>query len=133
MKSIDSPRAPINPTPAPRPSVRFWTYHRGWVRLKINAGQRLEHTSGGPTEEGYSARSEVWRFDGFTLHLEADSWGRDCDGAHRTQTNLHTRHLIVGPHPDDKQFDIGPRPTPRPDWIRGQSQVYDQFAQAAGY
>lgn len=61
-------------------SIRFWHYGNGPVLLTLKAGQRLHHSSGGRTDEGWSHESNVWSFDGHVVTCEWCNDGVDCDG-----------------------------------------------------
>src|SRR5258708_7016271 len=61
--------------------ARFWHYHAGdIVKIKINDGQSLSHSFGGPTDEGCSWEASTYSFDGRTVTCEWASDARDCDG-----------------------------------------------------
>ena len=86
------------------------------ISTKIIVGQGAEFSYGysHPTEEGYHSYSvEVYWNGENGWHVEEVSGGRDCDGVLET-TREYTK-LVTG------------------EIIKGRSEVYDQFAQAAGY
>jgi hypothetical protein len=60
--------------------ARFWTYHNGLVRIKLNAGQTIHHSHGGATDEGYHFEANRYSFDGQIVTCEWSTDSRDCDG-----------------------------------------------------
>jgi len=88
------------------------------VKFTLSPGQVLEHSEGGPDDEGYYFRAftlEYLSADGQTGDVVCHmvSGGRDCDGEHR-----HYRDLILGNNGL---------------WDETGAEEYDQYAQLAGY
>jgi len=66
-----------------RRNCRFWAYVNGGpVKITLKPGQRLEHSEGGPTDEGWHCDSTAWEYpaDEAAVYREWCSDGRDCDG-----------------------------------------------------
>ena len=106
--------------------ARFWTYHNGAVRIKLNAGQTVHHSHGGKTEEGYSWEANRYSFDGIMVTSEWHSDSRDCDGrmTRGGEAVCHLRNLSAGYAEDGIRF---------PDWQQIDECQRDYSAEAAGY
>jgi hypothetical protein len=106
--------------------ARFWTYNNGAVRIKLNAGQTLRHSHGGPTDEGYHWEANRYSFDGQTVTLEWHSDSRDCDGqmSQGGETVCPIRDLSAGYQDDGIAF---------PAWKHVDEYQRDHAAEAAGY
>ena len=121
-------------------TVRFWTYHHGsLVKISLRDGQRATLIEGGPTDEGWSSRSNSYQRSGFTVTLTWGSDGADCDG--RLTTGGITVANIFALHRQYVEDELlagtilaehyGPRTMP---WRQVEDYpVYDQYAQAMGY
>ena len=120
-------------------NARFWIYIKGtYVKLTLKLGQKLRWNTWEQTEEGFSAASEAWEYD--TKHnrvvRDYESSGRDCDGHHGfSQTEVCDVDDLNSRLNDYIPFDCDDMFLPRyvPKWERVDCEVYDQFAQAAGY
>ena len=121
-------------------NARFWAYVNGGpVKITLRPGQRLEHTEGGPTDEGWSRDSTAWEYatDEPVVYREWCFDGSDCDGR-MTRSGVDCCHIddLMFAEPcingrDDAETWAG---VLWPDWAKRQDHgVYDQFAQAAGY
>lgn len=107
--------------------ARFWTWHNdGYVRLTVREGNRLNWSSRGPTDEGWSMVGESWWVDGDYLVNESVTDGRDCDGRHSTHGfyRCHFTRLAAFVTPDG----VG---VPR--WELVATGQRDYAAEAAGY
>jgi hypothetical protein len=111
-----------------RTQARFWTYQTGAVRIKIRAGQVLRHSSGGPTDEGYSWEAVEYTFDGATVTAQWAVDARDCDGriTRNSATQCAADRLTAGYHDEEEGLRF-------PDWQGGLSEQRDYAAEAAGY
>jgi hypothetical protein len=106
--------------------ARFWTYHNGAVRIKLNAGQTLHHSHGGATDEGYSWEANRYSFDGCMVSLEWHSESRDCDGrmTRGGETVCHVRNLAEGYQEDGIRF---------PAWEQADEYQRDHSAEVMNY
>jgi len=115
-------------------NARFWVYANGGpVKLTLRPGQVLRHAEGGPNEEGYSIQRTTWEMptDEPVVYREWSSASRDCDGELR----------ISGSDccPIDRLTAVEPSyeyvgELAWPDWAEHEpAEVFDQYAQAAGY
>lgn len=108
--------------------ARFWVYsYPGWVRIKLNPGQSLEHVTGGPTDEGYSYTATTWEHCGDHIEMNADWSARDCDGRASSNTDYYC--------PLDKleAGESGDGEYRTPDWTIGKTRCYDQYAEMMNY
>jgi hypothetical protein len=108
-------------------NARFWVYlNRGPAKITLAPGQSLTWSQASQTEEGWSARSETWEYDGETVSRVSVEDARDCDGrlTHTTQLKAGPADLRAGP----KHAGVT-----CPTWTRVKARVFDEFAQAAGY
>lgn len=133
------------------PNARFWEFINGdWVKLTLSPEKPLSWGYYSRTDEGYHAENHTWEMiDGGVLRTSETS-GRDCDGRHGTDQrdfcsleNLRAipaltwsstqAYLSCGKR-DVPYLDDRGQPLFRADWREFRpTQVYDQFAQAAGY
>ena len=122
-------------------NARFWVYvNDGPVKLTLRPGQSLEHSEGGPCEEGYSYEYTKWEYadDEPVVYREWATDSRDCDGRHGNggEQVCHVDRLLEGGTPgmmegDDEETWAG---VVWPDWQKHRDHsVYDQYAQMAGY
>ncbi len=123
----------------PFPTIRFWYFHRGgWVRLALRLGQSLHHSLFERTDEGHSFEYHRWTYEPGCVLDEWCAGGRDCDGAIRN-TGEHAATLAdiaAVPAYDDGRTDHlhAGKPIMRPAWEKvAPVQVYDEYAQLAGY
>ena len=116
----------------PGRNARFWAFvNLSWVKLTLKPGQSLAWGTGGRTDEGYSAESSQWEFDGETVLEQWAEWGRDCDGGHERSGERHcTLDMLRAQEADATEY--GARPE-RPEWTDGAVECRDEYAEAAGY
>ena len=126
-------------------NARFWIYwNGGLVRLTLRPGQSLSYWHGEPTDEGYSARGETVRHEGTHVYREWTREGRDCDGRHRESGDemapldkLAARFVGDYAPVDDLAAKVIAGPLAGvlyPAWEEARAvEVFDEFAQAAGY
>lgn len=107
--------------------AKFWIWKNdGWVKLKLEEGQKVRHFSGFAHEEGWSSTTETFWFDGRKVWSHVVNDGRDCDG------RLTTEDLFFCRSYDLQDVEVEGRP-PTPRWHRERSEVYDEYAQAMGF
>lgn len=107
-------------------NARFWTYvHGDLVKLTLRPGQTLEHSEGGPTEEGYHWLWIEWTLhhDHVTRFTREDS--RDCDGRVTDEEHAECALDQLSAH----EFEG----TRFPQWERSHERHRDYNAEAAGY
>lgn len=107
-------------------SFRFETYINGGAKVTLRPGQSLTWSQGGDTDEGYEWEAVTWTHVGDGVHRHCASGGRDCDGASQSDHEdfCPAAKLWTGANWYGE---------PMPDWEEGQAEVFDQYAQAAGY
>ena len=109
-------------------NVKFWVWiNDSPVKLKLRPGQSLRWHRAWDTDEGWSSTAEQWVYDADDglIHRDCVDDGCDCDGRLTRSHSLVTAPWQVA----DNEVD-GIR---YPDWQIESADVYDQFAQAAGY
>jgi hypothetical protein len=107
--------------------VRFWVWHTdGYVRLTVRNGQSLTWVSRGPTDEGWSERGEIWRYDDGVLVNESWTDGRDCDGRFATGDEFMCPWTDLAAH-------VTPDKVGTPKWTRLRAGQRDYSAEAMGY
>ena len=113
--------------------ARFFAWiNGGWVKITLNPGESFTHETGGPDEEGWSRNSTTWTYDGWCVHREYTSEGRDCDGRHASGGEDFCDVNNLTAYVDE--YD--PEMPHLPKWERdSQSRDwnYDQYAEMAGY
>ncbi len=111
-------------------TCRFWTYIRGWVRIKIRPGQTLRHYRSSRHDEGWTSESNEWTLDetGEELQRTVVSDGRDCDGR---LTQGCTQFAIAGQR--DVYTEESGESYARPVWIDSKAWQRDSYAEAMGY
>lgn len=109
-------------------TLRFWDFvGAGWVRLALADGQTLQHTSGGPCDEGWNSTSTRWSRDGDTIERETLNEGRDCDGG-------YSHHVIVRANLVNLDANEAADDTIAcPAWERVSASQRDEYAELAGY
>jgi hypothetical protein len=109
--------------------VRFWHYYNGAVKIKLNVGETVRHSHGGPTDEGYSWEAVQYSFDGETVICEWASQARDCDGRYDRNgvTHCAVAKLTAGCADPDESTIIYPA------WEQGESRQRDHSAEAMNY
>ena len=108
--------------------ARFWEYHNGLVKIKINEGKTIHHSHGGPTDEGYSWEAKSFSFDGRTVTCEWATDARDCDGRMTRSGVSHcdVERLSQGYIDEESGVTF-------PSWENGESSQRDYSAESAGY
>ena len=106
--------------------ARFWTFHSGDVRIKLNAGQIVHHSHGGRTDEGYHWETSVYHFDGREVTCEWSTDSQDCDGRMTRGgfSRCALRNLDKGHREGDVIY---------PAWEHLDENQRDFSAEAAGY
>ena len=111
-----------------RQTIRFWHFGAAPVLIKMRAGQTLNHSSGGRTDEGWSRSSNSWTFDGETVVCEWVNDGCDCDGRlTRSGEAYFAADKAMAGYRDDEDG------VTYPDWQHGDSGQRDYAAEAMGY
>jgi len=115
-------------------NARFWVWANGGpVKLTLRPGQVLRHAEGGPNEEGYSIQRTTWELapDEPVVYRDWSSEARDCDGV----CNIHgSDSCPIGNLNDNEAAYEWTGKLAFPNWgEREATEVYDQYAQAAGY
>jgi hypothetical protein len=111
-------------------TARFWEFiHGSPVKITVRQGQRLHHSSGAPTDEGYHAEAHVWELDGYQVRCEYTTQSRDCDGRHSfySDTVCPVGFLAAGYREENDPAIAYPQ------WHRVGSSQRDQFAEMMGY
>lgn len=107
--------------------VRFWMWHNGgYVRLTLRDGQSLSWQTRGPTDEGWHAEGETWRYECGVVLNEMWTDGVDCDG------RLSTESEFVCPW-TDLAAHVTPDKVGTPKWERASAGQRDYSAEAMGY
>jgi hypothetical protein len=122
-------------------NVRFWAYVNGCaVRITLKPGQSIEHSEGGPCEEGYAYSGETWSYEDGIVTRQWGTDARDCDGRFTQSGEDYCRfdRLSDGntPYIDDCDRLDAPHweGVIWPDWKEERDTVCrDEFAEAAGY
>jgi hypothetical protein len=110
-------------------SVRIWIFVNGSpAQLTLELDKPVSWRKSGRTEEGWSAVSETYTYDGAYVKLEALSDGSDCDGrlTRYSECQCHVTDLAAGYH--DTETD-----THYPKWETVAQHQYDEQAVLAGY
>jgi len=117
-------------------NARFWSYINGaFVKITLKPDQKMTWHMWEPTDEGFTAEIVTWENDTYLNAVVRDvqTNGSDCDGQHGYyQTDVCSINKLSSrsvSFDDDETF----RPKFVPEWQKQSSEVYDQFAQAAGY
>jgi hypothetical protein len=107
-------------------TARFWHYHQGDVKITLRKGERLCHSHGGPTDEGWTREWNIWEFDGHTVTCEYGSDGADCDGRVSSHgiSQCPANKLAAGHSENGVAY---------PAWRHGERGQRDYSAEAAGY
>lgn len=116
-----------------RQNARFWAWiNSGWVKLTLRPGQVIEHTEGGPHEEGYSYRSTRWELaaDEPVVYRSWINEGSDCDGRLDQYGKDECQLIALGLVLHDGEDSVG---IATPDWINRSRSQRDYAAEAMGY
>ena len=124
-----------------KPNARFWTHINGGpVKLALRPGQRLQHFTGGWTEEGWSSETNAWEYPTgkAAVYREWCLDGRDCDGrlTRSGADRCELQALQAGAEIDGQFYDHPEHWTGQrwPAWDQHDAPTtYDEYAQAAGY
>lgn len=113
-------------------NARFWMYwHGSPVKLTVKPWKAIGFHHTYFNGEGYSQDAEIIRHMGDHLIREITHRGRDCDGEHATYQDLY---CMVNDLNANEPWNPNEDQTLRfPEWHQQSSEVYDQFARAAGY
>lgn len=108
-------------------NARFWNYVNGsTVKLTIRPGQTLSWSKCWRHDEGWSRETVTFSHVGTGVEVESISDGRDCDGYVNAKSSSYCpiANLSKGSIREGVKF---------PRWHDPEVEVYDQFAQRAGY
>lgn len=122
-----------------KPNARFWVWHNCWTKLTLRPGEKLAHSYGGRTDEGYYYGREEYEYDEerdvVVLTIVSDS--RDCDGRLSEERiiecpigELRSRDICAEKQDAADREDVG---IFIPNWRRVSSRQRDEYAEAAGY
>lgn len=111
-------------------SIRFWEWiNDGPVKITLQAGQSLHHSTYQKHDEGFSATFNQWHFDGHYVYCEHIDDGRDCDG--RLTTDNHFYFKVNDAQAGNVcNFDAS---VIFPHWQHGSAEIFDQYAQSMNY
>ena len=109
----------------------FYVFHEDdWRRLALAQGESEELHSGGPHEEGYSWRTEVYTFTGDRVTCETTESWRDCDGpGDRFCASYCMLDELQAREPDEQLQAPGGLPV----WRVQEQRMRDYFAEGMGY
>jgi hypothetical protein len=117
-------------TPTMRPATaRFLVMHSGGhvTKVKMRAGQRLQHWDCVDNGEGYTLTMRSWFFDGTTVHLQWATDATDCDGRmQRSGEGACPYSELSGGYTD-------PEGRRWPRWGHFNTRQRDHAAEAMGY
>lgn len=105
-------------------NLRFWT--GDGCKITLKPGQVLHHHQSWPTDEGWRSESERWEHTGDGVRRETVSDGRDCDGR-------LTNSCTVFCPADKLAARVLEDYPPLPEWKVIDTELYDEYARAAGY
>lgn len=114
------------------PNVRFWVWGReGWVKLTLEPGQKIELSTPGDSDEGWSHTDEYYEYDADEkcVRYNRATRGSDCDGPHEDYAERwcpveRLNWVACG--------EVS-SPTFTPDWQRGEESQRDHFAESMNY
>lgn len=121
------------------PNARFWHWHSPgdcWVKITLKPGQSLQHSYGGPCDEGWHRSTHQWEYDAESgvVTSTIDESGADCDGRYDSGGEWCCAVADLMAVPGVKDWDggnvYGP---PRPLWTKESSFQRDHSAEAMGY
>ena len=126
----------MHTTPASRaPNARFWTLANQYsVKITLRPGQKRCWHTFKVREDGWTAQSRAWLYDGREVLCTTQVDGRDCDGRLTTllQLSCPTDCLVSrtiefnAVNQDDEQIRF-------PAWKKLDEVTWDFQAIAAGY
>ena len=108
-------------------NARFWDIVNGsTVKIKLKPGQALSWSKCWRHEAGWSREAITFRHNGEGVEVESLADGRDCDGYGSTTSSSYcpVANLSKGSIREGVRFPL---------WQDPEVEVYDQFAQSAGY
>ena len=111
-------------------NVRFWAWiNNSPVKITLAPGQVIEHTSGGPTDEGWSWECQTFEFIYGIGKVERTVCrsGADCDGPHSSE------HHQVADMQDLAANWIDEDQLAYPKWELQSSSQRDYYAEAMNY
>lgn len=109
-------------------NARFWIWwHGSWTKLTLRPGQSLTMSHGGPTDEGFYARSEGYMHDGDRVSAWIREDSRDCDGPLSRDWD---GHCMIDQLKANEADEYGPA---RPAWVKDSASQRDLYAEMAGY
>lgn len=117
--------------------VRIWVHwNEDWCRITLHDGEEFVLFRGGPTDEGWSARSETYEYDASEdmVRCVMVDEGCDCDG--RLANVWEGFWHVDGEQTPCVQVvgnDCIDLPMLRPVWTQGTAYRRDYQAEAAGY
>jgi hypothetical protein len=111
-------------------TFRFEIYIHGWTKIGLRDGQRIEHTEGGPTDEGYSYTTLILERDGDAILRSEITQARDCDGRidfyHESIAFIHDSYQTI-------EHSGKVHSTRVPNWKDVEHSQRDYEAEKAGY
>lgn len=113
-------------------NARFWIYrNEGWVKICLVPEQSIEVRSGGPCDEGFCYRADVYRLTedeyGQIVESEHHEYSRDCDGPSEYHWEGFARL-------DDLHIqEVDGETFLRPSWRKVNASQRDIYAEMAGY
>ncbi len=117
-------------TPTMNPATaRFLVSQNGGLvtKLKIRAGERVQHWERRDNGEGITIVIREWEFDGTTVYLAWASDGTDCDGRLQRSGSAWCDYSRLGDGYTDSEGQRWPR------WEHVDGPQRDHRAEAAGY
>ena len=129
-------------------TVRFWTFYRNsWVKLTLREGQEIRFGFSALDSEGFHYEFERYYLEGDTVVSEWRAGGRDCDGSldrvGSLYCSIHRLKAIKAYASDEysgaaakwweKDWLFNGQRIYRPDWLKSNELIHDQFAEAANY
>lgn len=102
--------------------------HLGGVRVvTISEGETKHFRRFYYTEEGYNCEEVTLEYSGHRIYIGEYYHGRDCDGAHSTNTERFC-------YEDELTARLSPNKKYQwPAWKKVNSRQYDQYAEMMGY
>ena len=119
------------------PNAKIWINYKGSiVKLTLKPNQTIHTYEYKPTDEGFHAIGHSYRHDGENIHNSWMDEGRDCDGMHAVYGECYCRidetqdNVLMSQNAKGEEYIEAYYPN----WQKLESdEVYDQYAQLAGY